>query len=249
MKRTGLLVLGSLGFLAAACGGGGASSALAGQTPKQVLTSSLAAAKNSGSVHFRLLGHQSGKTETIVGDASATDGREIITVGTLTVEAEVIGGQAFIEGNVGGLEDQIGLSAAQAQTYAGKWISIATTDAPYASVTKAVTIASTLSQIQPNGHLSLTGSTTKAGQSVIGVSGGLPGPATKGTTGSATLYVSTARPTVPIVFSAEQTSAGVKETDVGTFSRWGQPLNIPVPTGTVAFSSLPGSSPAAPAAG
>jgi len=248
MKRTCLLVLASLGLLATACGGGGAPSALAGQSAKQVLTTSLAAARTSGSVHFTLLGKQSGKTETIVGDASATDGREVITVGALSVEAEVTGGQAFIEGNVGGLEDQIGLSAAQAQTYAGKWISIATTDSPYASVTKAVTIASTLTQIEPNGHLSLTAATTKAGRSVIGVSGGLPGPATKGTTGSATLYVSSTRPTVPIVFTAEQTTGGVRETDVGTFSRWGQPVQIPVPTSTVAFSSLPGSS-SAPSTG
>jgi hypothetical protein len=44
---------------------------------------------------------------------------------------------------------------------------------------------------------------------------------------------------VPIVFSAEQTSSGVKETDVGTFSNWGKALQIPVPTSTVAFASLP----------
>ena len=159
-------------------------------------------------------------------------------MGAVSIQAEVIGGKAFIEGNAGGLEGQIGLSAADAATYAGKWISIATTDAPYASVTKAVTIASTLTQIKPGGHLVLTASTTKAGQAVIGVKGGLPGAA-KGATGSSTLYVSTSSPTVPIVFSAEQTSRGVKETDVGTFSNWGKALQIPVPTSTVTFASLP----------
>ncbi len=239
MKRTALLVLGPLALVAAACSGGGSTNALAGQSPKQILTASLAAAKTAGSVHFKLLGKQSGKTETIIGDASGSDGREIISVGAVTIQAEVIGGKAFIEGNAGGLEGQIGLSAADAATYAGKWISIATTDAPYASVTKAVTIASTLTQIKPGGHLVLTASTTKAGQAVIGVKGGLPGPAAKGTTGSSTLYVSTSSPTVPIVFSAEQTSSGVKETDVGTFSNWGKALQIPVPTSTVAFASLP----------
>jgi hypothetical protein len=246
MKRTSLLVLGSLAVLASACAGGVTASPLGGQSPKRVLSNSLAAAQTSGSVHFRLLGQRQGKTETIVGDASASDGREIITVGALKIQAEVVGGQAFIEGNVGGLEGQIGLSAADAATYAGKWISIASTDAPYSSLTKAVTIASTLTQIKPNGHLALTPSTTRAGHSVIGVTGGLPGPAVKGTTGSATLYISTRHPTVPIVFSAEQTTAGVKETDVGTFSRWGKPVQIAVPTGAVAFSSLPMSAPTTP---
>ncbi|HVC70508.1 MAG TPA: hypothetical protein VNC61_09685 [Acidimicrobiales bacterium] len=240
MKRTGLLVLGSLGLLGTACSGGVSNGDLSGQTAPEVLATSLAAAQTSGSVHFELLGKRAGKAETIVGDASGSSGREIITVGALKIQAEVTGGQAFIEGNVGGLEGQIGLSAADAKTYAGKWISIASTDAPYASVTKAVTLASTLTQIKPNGHLILTAATTKAGQAVIGVKGGLPGPASKGTTGSATLYVSTTRPTVPIVFAAEQTSSGVKETDVGTFSRWGTPIKLAVPTATVAFSSLPG---------
>jgi hypothetical protein len=246
MKRTCLLVLGSLAVLAAACGGA-ATNALVGQTPTQVLDKTLAAAKTSGSVHFVLLGTQMGKTETITGDVSGRDGREVISEGSVKIQAEVIGGKAFIEGNLGGLEDQIGLPAAAAKTYSGKWISIASSDAPYPSVTKAVTIASTLSQIRPTGHLKLTASTTKAGQSVIGVAGGLPGQASTGTKGSATLYVSTSSPTVPIVFSAEQTSSGVKETDVGTFSRWGKALGIVAPTSSVAFASLPLSTPTTPA--
>jgi hypothetical protein len=243
MKRILPVGLASLALLAAACGSsGGASSTPATfghKTPKEVLTDSLAAAKKSGSVHFTLLGTSGGKTETIVGDASATDGREIITAGAVMIQAEVIGGKAFVKGNTGGLEDQMGLSAANASTYAGRWISIATTDAPYSSITRAVTLASTLSELQPTGDLTLTATTTKASQSVIGVKGGLPGGVTKGVTGSATLYVAASGPSVPIVFDAEQDSSGTKESDVGTFSKWGQPLNLTAPTSAVPFASLP----------
>jgi hypothetical protein len=250
MKRILPFGLASLALLAAACGsgGGGSSSGALGQkSPKQILASAVAAAKKSGTVHFKLLGTESGKTESIVGDASVSDGREIITAGTVEIEALVVKGAAYVEGNAGGLEDQMQLSAANATTYAGKWISVASTDAPYASLTKAVTLASTLTELQPSGKLSLTAATTKAAHAVIGVHGGLPGGATKGTTGSATLYVSTAGPAVPIVFDATQTTSGTKETSVGTFTQWGKPLNLVAPTATVAFSSLP--VPTTPAAG
>jgi hypothetical protein len=249
MKRTLPLALAALA-LAAACGSGGGGAAtgvLGSKTAKQVLASAVVAAKKSGTVHFKLLGTESGQTESIVGDASSGDGREIITAGSVKIEALVVHGAAYVEGNTGGLEDQMELSATDAATYAGKWISVASTDAPYASLTKAVTLASTLSELQPTGKLSLTAATTKAAHAVIGVHGGLPGSPVKGTTGSATLYVSTSHPTVPIVFDATETSSGTKETSVGTFSKWGKPLNLVAPTATVAFSSLP--APTTPAAG
>jgi hypothetical protein len=240
MKRILPLGLVPLALLLVACGGGGGSSgALAGQTPKQVLDGALAAATKSGSVHFKLLGTESGKTETIEGDASATAGREVISAGSLTIQAEVVGKGAYVEGNAGGLEDQMGLSAASAATYAGKWISIAATDAPYSSITKAVSLEGTLSDLKPTGHLTLTGATTKASQGVVGVKGSLPPGAAKGTTGSAVLYVSTSKPTVPIVFDVQQDTSGTKESDIGTFSNWGKPLHLVAPTTTVPFSSLP----------
>ena len=59
MKRTLLLGLGSLSLLLAACGSGGgagSSGGLASKTPKQILSTAVAAATKSGSVHFTLLG-------------------------------------------------------------------------------------------------------------------------------------------------------------------------------------------------
>jgi hypothetical protein len=241
MKRILPLVLVPLALLLAACGGGGTSGALGNKTAAQVLSGALAAAKKSGSVHFELLGTEAGKTESIEGDASNTDGREKITAGALTIQAEVIGTGAYVEGNAGGLEDQMGLSATTAATYAGKWISIASTDAPYSSITKAVRLAGTLSDLKPTGHLTLTAATTRASHAVVGVKGDLPPGAAKGTTGSAVLYVSTATPTVPIVFDVQQDTSGTKESDVGTFSNWGTPLHLVAPATTVPYASLPAS--------
>ena len=125
--------------------------------------------------------------------------------------------------------------------HAGKWISIASTDAPFSSITKAVRLAGTLGQLKPSGKLTRTATTIKASQSVIGVHGGLPGGAQSGVTGSAVLYVATAQPTVPVVFQVTESSGGTKESDVGTFTKWGQPLHLVAPTNAVAYASVPAS--------
>jgi hypothetical protein len=243
MKRTLLLSLGSLSLLLAACGSGGGagSSGLANKTPKEILSTAVAAATKSGSVHFELLGKEGGNTETITGDSSNTDGREIISAGQVNIEAEVIGHGAYVKGNSGGLQSEMDLSATNAATYAGKWISIASTDAPFSSITKAVSLSGTLGELKPSGKLTRTAKTTKASQAVIGVHGGLPGGATNGTTGSAVLYVATSQPNVPIVFDVTESSGTTKETDVGTFTKWGQKLHLVAPTNTVAYASLPAS--------
>jgi hypothetical protein len=236
MKRILVPLLGSLALLAASCGG--SSDALANRTPKQVLASALAAAKTAGSFHFALTGKTTSGTESVIGDTSATASRESITIGSSTFQLEVIGSKAFVEGNAGGLQNEMGLPAAAAATYGGKWISVAATDAPYSSITKATTLATTMTDISPSGHLTLTATATRSGQTVVGVRGSVPGGAQSGVTGSAVIYVATAHPTLPIVYSSEATSKGEKETDLGTFSRWGEPVHIAVPTASVPLSSV-----------
>jgi hypothetical protein len=243
MKRNVVLGFLSLALVGAACGSttGGSSNALAHKTPKAVLASAVAAAKASGSFHYDLTAKISSSSQSIVGDASTTEGRQTISEGTLKIEAELIGKTVYIEGNVGGLEDQMGFSSSAASTYAGKWISIVPTDAPYASVTDAVTLPSALTELEPTGHLSLTPATTEAGQAAIGVRGALPTSTSSGVKGTIVLYVATAHPTVALAFNGQATSSGTKESDSGTFSNWGKPLDLTAPAGAVAFSSLPAS--------
>jgi hypothetical protein len=245
MKRIVPLGLVSLALALSACGGGGSSApsagSLAGKTAKQVLASALAAAKTSGSVHFTVVGKDAGRTETIVGDASTTEGRETITSGDLSIQAEVVGKGAYIEGNAGGLEAQMGLTAALAKTYADQWISVASSEAPYSTVSTGVRLAGALANIQPAGKLTLTAPTTKDGQSVIGVHGEPPGTLAKGTTGSSVLYVATGQPTIPLVFQVTEATGANKESDVGTYSNWGKALNLVAPTKTVPLSSIPSS--------
>lgn len=228
----------SLALVAAGCGGGGSSNdALAHKTPKQVLKAALAAGKASGSVHFEIVGKGSGQTETITGDASNKDSTETIASGAVDIQAEVVGTKAYVKGNTGGLQAEMGLSATVANTYAGKWLSITSTDSPYKGLTSAIRLAGTLSELQPSGHLTLTARTTRASTAVIGVRGGLPGATASSQKATATIYVATSSPNVPIVFDVEQPSS--KESEIGTYSHWGKPVHLVAPTATVAFSSLP----------
>ena len=68
----------------------------------------MAAATKSGSVHFQLTGKVGANTETITGDASNTDGREVIDAGQVSIQAEVIGQGAYVEGNSGGAPEPDG---------------------------------------------------------------------------------------------------------------------------------------------
>ena len=147
--------------------------------------------------------------------------------------------KAYIEGNAEGLVNEMGFSSSEADSIAGKWISVATTDSPYASITSAVILPGALTELEPAKPLSLTTDTTRGGHPVVGVRGGLPGGNPKTVTGTVVFYVSTVDPAVPLAFAAREASGGKTQSDVGTFTRWGRPVRLAVPTDTVALSSLP----------
>jgi hypothetical protein len=241
MKRIVPLTLGSLALLVAACGSSGGGDALAHKTPKEVLASALAAAKKSGSFHYALTATGSTSSQSIVGDASTSEGRQVISEGALKIQAELIKKVVYIEGNSGGLENEMGFSSSEATTYAGKWIAISPTDSPYSSITETVTLPNALTELEPAGHLTLTSATTRSGLPAVGVRGGLPNTGSASVKGSVVIYVSTATPTVALAFSGKATSSGVTETDKGTFTHWGKRLDLTAPTSVVAYSSLPAS--------
>jgi len=142
-------------------------------------------------------------------------------------------------GNAGGLQNTIGMPAASATKYAGKWISVATSDALYQPISQAVTMNGVLGQLKPQGTLSALAPGKIAGHSVIGVKGGLPGKSQAGVTGSTVLYVATANPTVPVGFDGEAKNGTQTVTDVGAFSHWGEKIALTAPTLAVPFSSIP----------
>ena len=211
---------------------------LSGKTPAQILTAALAAATKSGSTHYVLTAVEGSSSQTISGDATTTEGHQTVVQGTQQIEVIYVGGTAYVKGNATGLTADMGLSTTQAATYANKWIAVKSTDSLFKSIVQAVTLAGTLSDLNPSGTLTLTAPTTVAGRQAIGVKGGLPGKPQTGVTGSTTLYVAASDPTVPLMFSGKASSGTQHAVDKGTFTNWGKAVQLTAPTGAVPLSTV-----------
>ena len=212
---------------------------LHGKTPSEILAAAAAAANRAGSAHYVMTAHQGSQVQTIAGDASASQAQQSVTQGTQHIQVTYVGGVAYVQGNAAGLHSAMGLSTGTAAKFAGTWIAIHNGDALYSSIVQAVSLSSTVAQLAPTGTLTLTAPTTIAGRQAVGVRGGLPGPSQSGVTGSTTLYVSAASPTVPLRFVGDARQGSQRVRDEGTFSNWGRPLHLDAPGKSVPFSSLP----------
>jgi hypothetical protein len=243
------IVAGMLGvlvvLLAASCGASGSSSttptaavgALNGKTATEILTSATAAAQTAGTAHYVLSAVPN--SQSIVGDASQTEGQQSVTEGSQHIQVIYVGGVAYVRGDAGGLNLAMGLTPTVAAKYANKWIAVHSTDSIYTSIKAAVLLSGTVDELDPTGTLTLTAPTTVAGRQAVGVKGGLPGPSQSGVNGTATLYVAASHPTVPLKLTATAKQGTKRITELGVFSDWGKPLNLRPPAGAIAYSSLP----------
>lgn len=239
-----MLGLGLLGLLVTSCSdttvsshGGGA---LTGKDAQQVVRLALRAAKAAGSVHYVLVSHRGGTSETISGDAGLASGRQSVMSGGDRVQALLVNGTAYVHGNAAGLENVLGLTSAVAGKYEQSWISLVRYDQPYASIVDAVLLDHVLAQVTPSGSLTLVqpGSARPGQGTAVGVRGGLPSPV-QGASGWSSLDVSTSSPTVPTRFTGVAGRGAKAVQDQATFSDWGRSLDLSVPAGTIPYESLP----------
>lgn len=224
----------------AGCGGISAGS-LAGMSARQIVTRADAAAQSAGGVHYQLTATQGPAHQTITGDAGSSEGDQERVTGAQDIVVELVKGTAYVRANASGLEAALRLSPATAAAYAGKWISIAPSDSPYAPISESVTLATIVGQVLPTGSLTEQAPSRLHGQDVVGVTGGLPGQVQPGVSGSAVLYVDTRRPNLPVGFTGHATNGNQTLTETGLFNQWGETLDLVAPSGAAAFSSLPSS--------
>lgn len=219
-------------------GGGGA---LAGRTATGVLDAVTGAVHRAGTVHYVLASTAKGATETISGDAGMNEGEQSVASASGHIQAMLVGGVAYVEGDASGLESAMGLTNASATKYAGQWIAVDKGERPYQSVVDAVLLDRVLAQVSPSGPLALIDPsviTVHASRTrVVGVRGNLPS-SVHGTRGTAVLDVSTASPTVPVEFVGTTTGSSGSVKATVTFSDWGTPLALTAPAGAVPFASL-----------
>ncbi|MGA2473022.1 MAG: hypothetical protein ABSG39_05945, partial [Acidimicrobiales bacterium] len=100
------------------------------------------ATTRSWSVHYASSSIQSKVTLLESGDAGPASGTQTVLTGkgssTDNATIDVIGGITYVKGNVGGLENLAGMSAAEATVAAGQWIDFATDNTAFSQVVAGV---------------------------------------------------------------------------------------------------------------
>lgn len=211
-----------------------------------LLRSVLASANTAGGFHYVSSSTQSSAssslTQVTVGDAGASSGRQEITIGASHFTVLVVGPTAYFEGDAVATSATLGLPAATATRYAGKWISLGSGDAPYQSVYVAVTTSSALHDNITLSPRSQVSGRKYDGSDVIAITGGITPIQGQPAKGTATLYVTASRPHLPVAYVEKGTiGGGSSRTTLDLtirFSTWGRQVSEVAPSGAVPFSSL-----------
>jgi len=172
------------------------------------------------------------QTATFVQDVGRTQGTQDITIGAQHVSIRVIAGVAYVRANRLALLNFLGFPASIADRLHDRWVSFTSTDPGYTDISAAVTLDSAITEIAITGAVAKTPVTTVLGQSVFGLTG------TAGGGGTETLYVRASG--TPLLVQQRAVNKG--DTQVVTFSRWGERVLVAKPSGAIAFSSIEGSS-------
>jgi hypothetical protein len=218
---------------------GGTGDGLSGKTAKQVIAGTVAAAESRGSVHLANT-NTSGPPGGGTYDVSGAEGQQTVTDGAQgNANLLVVPGHAYLQGNASFLKNSFGFPASIASQYAGKWISFVPSDPGYQQVVDGDTLSSALTESTPTGALTITPARTLDGQTVEGISGGLPRNITQGgAKGSQVLYVSKTAPYLPVEVVTAGSLGGQSGTTVVRFSRWGESVSVVAPTDATPMSSI-----------
>jgi hypothetical protein len=182
-------------------------------------------------------------TETIIGDAGRTVGRQLVTFkSSFGVEAFALllgaDGTMYFEGNQPALEDQLGVAAGRTPNADNRWISLSRLDGPYSELSTGMTVAdqSIFVPMIPTS----TGSMRLGGRTATVIFGTVT--ATDDPVSTAQLDIDSASHAPRLYSSTTSTSGGLTTSSV-TFSAWNEAVFINPPTAVIAWSSLGASTP------
>ncbi len=189
--------------------------------------------------------------ETDKQQATQTSGTQDITIksAALTfVGTEIfVNKVAYLKGNAAALKRQFGTTTTKANQFAGKWVSVPSTNADYSQAAAGMTLGQVEGQFEPASPLTSKGISTVDGHSVVGITGSLPATQTKGSstiTGTATLYLLASAPYTPVEFTSTevQSAANSANKDAAkvtvTFTSWGSTFSFGAPAGAVSAKTV-----------
>jgi hypothetical protein len=195
----------------------------------------VAAALGQKSVRYTrtISGDMSGKvTSTAEVNADSGIARETFTVGAAQVR--LVNGTIYVRGDVQGLVSALGVTLAQAERYAGRWISVPKDDERYAVNADGLTLASIVHDVAPQAGQKLTQRKSHGTRLVA-----FRGTAPDGTRENLSARASGAP--LPAYFTED---VGPASWTTGHFVKWNVPVHVqapasPTPIATVRRSHPP----------
>ena len=243
--RSPAVAVGTTAFAVLAAFGASETPAGAASAPSKSAQAEYQAAVKAAtnqSVHFETDVTQGNATLQQSGDAGGTSGSESLTVhnGNITehMSAQVVGKTGYVKGNKVALQNILGLSAAQANKYAGQWLSFPMSNSNLAGLVAGLLRSQVATELSFGGPFTYATDATVHGQNAVGVKGSVS--SNGGTSVPEILYVPSTGKPLPI---EEVTNPGAKahaSTIHGTvsFSNWGEHVAVSTPAHSVSLLKL-----------
>ncbi len=198
------------------------------------------ATTRSWSVHYASSSIQSKVTLLESGDAGPASGTQTVLTGkgapTDNATIDVIGGITYVKGNVGGLENLAGMSAAQAAVAAGQWIEFATDNTAFSQVVAGVRSQDLAKELALEGPLSLGSPRTIDGSAVDAIEG-TQSIGSK-TTLHVVLYVRAQGTHVPVEEDSLNAKGKPTSSEHITYSKWGEIVRPEAPQATISIGRI-----------
>ena len=232
--RNGLVIVGCLLLSLLGTSEASASVALASSpSVSQSLAHALGAAKEAGSARITVQFFSGSTSGKVVQDSTLHSGKQTVAIKNELASVVLTGGTAYISGNSSGLTSYFGLPSSLVPTLTGRWVSVQSTDSAFQSVSANVALSSALANVTPSGEL-VAGKRSKVDrQWVKSISGGAPGGG-----GSLTLFIAANKKSLPVEAVESNGSGKAAKGEIVTFTRWGEQVHVPTPSGALPLSAI-----------
>lgn len=214
-------------------------------TARTLFKTAVAAGQSAGSFHYAELSTNDGAPDDIVGDATPTGGRQVITercaTGINRFDLRLVKGVVYFRGNAAAVVDQLRVPPGHAVADASRWVKVTKGEGPYHTFAVGITAKSNLSQLPRTFVARTSADVPGSSPATVRIKGGLPAGKKRVPFGTAALVITKSN-SLPKTFSAvaANSTSGARLDLSWTFSHWHQKLKVGAPATSVTYGSLGG---------
>jgi hypothetical protein len=196
------------------------------------------AVENASSVHYVDNTSLKGQTQTATGSVSASAAEVVLAVNAQPqIDARLVGTTAYLNtSSKAVLEQTLGISPSVSSQWVGKWISLVSTDGPFATVTASLSITSeALAFIPTSKSVSLNPVMTFHGLQVYPIH---QNTSTSQLANDISLFVAvnSKLPVAATIFAKTATQTERKQV---VFTNWNKPVVVTAPTDATPLAGIP----------